>query len=119
MTRLTQSDIIRAQEARIDSLTLMVERLTAMHGEALAALTESRKQSAAQTIKLARGATGDHTTGIAVEFVVQEGETETEAVERAQVEYERLAARYPMANGLTHAAPLSSDLADVLEASAK
>ena len=109
MTRLTQSDIIRAQEARIDSLTLMVERLTEMHGEALSALTESRKQSAAQTIKLARGATGDHTTGIAVELVVQDGETEAEASERARVEYERLAARYPMQNGYAHAAPLGED----------
>lgn len=104
MSRLTQSDIIRAQEARIDSLTLLVESFLALERERL-----DKARTASETFKIARSGTGDHTTSIAVDVVVQDGETLADARNRAAVEYEAACARYPMANGLTHAAPLSSE----------
>ncbi len=106
MTRVTNADIIQAQEARIDSLTLMVERLTTMHGEALNALTESRKQPASETIKLGRAGTSGNPTVVNVELVRQEGETEHDTADRARLVFEALAARFPLASGQTHAAPL-------------
>jgi len=120
MTRLSMSDVIQAQEARIDSLTLMVERLTAMHAEALAALTESRRPTASESVELARSGVGGNPTTAKVSVVVQDGETLTEATDRAMIEYERMANRYPLPNGQTHAAPLQEPgptLREQLEAS--
>lgn len=108
MSRLTQSDIIRAQEHRIDSLTLLVEKLVALEKERILA-DERKNRAASETVKIARSGTGDHSTAISVEVVRQEGETLADARERAAVEYEAAAARYPMANGLTHAAPLGDE----------
>src|SRR5690348_17387305 len=69
------SDVIQAQEARIDSLTLMVERLTAMHAEALAALTESRRPSASESVELARSGVGGNPTTAKVSVVVDRKST--------------------------------------------
>ncbi len=114
MSRRSLSDIIEAQEA-------MLEKLLAMQAQTLEALTEKSARTASETFKVARSGTGDHSTAIAVEVVPQDGETLADARNRAMVEYEAAAARYPMANGLTHAAPLSSEaptLAEQLVASA-
>ena len=110
MSRLTLSDMVQIQADTIS-------RYEVLFGKVLDALTAPRPPTAAQTVKLARGATGDHTTGIAVELTVQEGETEAEAVARSMRAYERLCARYPMANGYAHAAELGSSLESVLAAS--
>src|ERR1700757_2797693 len=107
MTRLSMSDVIQAQEARIDSLTLMVERLTAMHGEALAALTDRRQ--AAETVVLKRIGTGDKPTAVEVAVVVQPSETVEAAYERAAQVYERAAARYPLPSGYAHAHALGPE----------
>lgn len=115
--RITNSDLMRAQEARIDSLTLMVEKLTVMHGEALAALTESRKAGASETVELARSGVGGNPTTAKVSVVVQEGETLSEASERARLEYEALCRRFPLPSGLAHAAELGPTLREQLEAS--
>ncbi len=108
MSRLTQSDIIRAQEARIDSLTRTVEAFLDVERERIA-VDERKNRSASETVKIARSGTGDHTTAIAVEVVRQEGETLEDARNRASLEYEAACARYPMANGQTHATPLGED----------
>ncbi len=106
MSRITNADIIRAQEARIDSLTIMVERLTEMHGEALAALTESRKQTSSETIKLGRAGTSGNPTTVNVDFAKQDDETDDDLANRVRVQYERLATRFPLPSGQTHAAQL-------------
>ena|SRR5690242_14256279 len=117
MTRLSMSDVIKAQEARIDSLTLMVERLTAMHADTLAALTESRRPSASESVELARSGVGGNPTTAKVSVVVQEGETLADASERARIEYEALCRRFPLPNGLAHPAELGPTLREQLEAS--
>ena len=112
--RISNADIIRAQEARIDSLTLLVESFLQLERERL-----DKSRTASESVKIARSGTGDHTTAISVEVVRQEGESLSDARNRAAVEYEAVCARYPMANGMTHAAPLSSEaptLAEQLQA---
>jgi len=119
--RISNADIIRAQEARIDSLTLLVESFLALERERLEAERERSRPTASESVKIARSGTGDHTTAVAVEVVPQEGETLQEARARAMVEYEAICARYPMANGHAHAAGLSGEaptLAEQLERSA-
>ena len=112
MSRLTLSDMVQIQADTISRYEVLFARV-------LDALTAPRQTQAAQTVKLARGATGDHTTGIAVELTVQEGETEAEAAARAMSEYEKLCARYPLPNGYAHASPLGEDTAALLGESAK
>jgi hypothetical protein len=109
MSRLSLSDVVQAQEARIDSLTLLVERLTAMHGEALAALTERHRPNASESVTIKRAGIGDKPTTIDVSAVVQEGETLEDARKRASIEYEKAAARFPLPNGYAHAAPLGDE----------
>lgn len=110
MSRVTNADIIRAQEARIDSLTLLVESFLTLERERL-----DKSRTASETVKIARSGTGDHSTAISVEVVRQEGESLANARNRAMVEYEEAARRYPMANGLTHAAPLDSEAPSLAE----
>jgi hypothetical protein len=128
MTRLSLSDVIQAQEARIDSLTALLERLTAMHAETLAALTERRSTpTASESVTIKRAGIGDKPTTIDVSAVVQDGETLEDARRRASIEYEKAAARFPLPNGYAHAAPLGEDdnprlpptLVESLEASVK
>lgn len=107
--RISNADLLRAQEARIDSLTLMVERLTTMHAEALAALTENRRPNASETVELSRAGTSGNPTVVKVSVVVQEGETEDDAYRRAAIVYEKAAARYPLPSGYAHAAPLGDE----------
>jgi hypothetical protein len=108
--RLSLSDIVAAQEARIDSLTLLVEKLTAMHADALAALTERRaKPTASESVTIKRAGVGDKPTTIDVSAVVQDGETLEDARRRASIEYEKAAARFPLASGYAHAAPLGDE----------
>jgi hypothetical protein len=107
MTRLTQSDIIRAQEARIDSLTLMVEKLTVMIGEVLAALTEDKQpRTASETVGIDRSGTGSNATIIKIGAVAKEDESLDDALARAGAVFEKATARYPLPNGLTHPHPL-------------
>ncbi len=101
MTRLTQSDIIRAQEARIDSLTAVVEAFLKVELERIAA-DERKQRNASESVKLNRGATGDHATGVTIEVVVQEGESVDEAYTRAAEAFEKAAARYPLPSGYAH-----------------
>jgi hypothetical protein len=107
--RISNADIIRTQEARIDSLTAMLERLTAMHAETLAALTENRKPSAPESVTIKRAGIGDKPTTIDVSAVVQDGETLEDARRRASIEYEKAAARFPLPSGYAHAAPLGDE----------
>jgi hypothetical protein len=109
VTRLSLSDVVQAQEARIDSLTLLVERLTAMHADTLAALTENRKPTASETVEIARGGTSGNPTTVKVSVVVQEGETVEQARRRAQTEYEAACARFPLPSGFAHPAPLGDE----------
>lgn len=109
MTRLSLSDVVAAQEARIDSLTAMLERLTAMHAETLAALTANRRPNAAESVTIKRAGIGDKPTTIDVSAVVQDGETLEDARRRASIEYEKAAARFPLPNGYAHAAPLGEE----------
>jgi len=102
MTRISLSDMVQIQADTIS-------RYEVLFAKVLESLTAPRQTQAAQTVKLARGATGDHTTGVAIELIVQEGETEKETAERARVEYERLCARYPLPSGYAHAAPLGDE----------
>lgn len=110
MSRITNADIIRAQEARIESLTLLCERTLTMMGDVLAALTENRNRQASETVKIARTGTGDHSTAIAFEAVVQEGETVEQAAARIGQAFEKAAARYPLASGYAHPAQLGAEL---------
>jgi hypothetical protein len=109
MSRLSLSDVVQAQEARIDSLTLLVEKLTAMHGEAWAALTERHRPNASESVTIKRAGIGDKPTTIDVSAVVQDGETLEDARKRASIEYEKAAARFPLPNGYAHAAPLGAE----------
>ena len=107
--RISNADLLRAQEARIDSLTLMVERLTTMHAETLAALTEHRRPNASESVTIKRAGIGDKPTTIDVSAVVQEGETLEDARRRASIEYEHACARFPLPSGYAHAAPLGDE----------
>ena len=118
--RVSMADVIRSQEAFIETLIAQNDRLATMHAEALAALTESRRPSASESVEIARAGVGGNPTVAKVSVVVQDGETLTEATDRAMIEYERMANRYPLPNGLTHAAPLQEPgptLREQLEAS--
>jgi hypothetical protein len=119
VSRLSLSDVVQAQEARIDSLTLLVERLTAMHAETLHALTERRSTpTASESVTIKRAGIGDKPTTIDVSAVVQEGETLEDARRRASREYEAACARYPLPNGRAYAAALGpDDLEEKLRAS--
>jgi hypothetical protein len=84
MSRLSLSDVVQAQEARIDSLTKLLEALTAMHAETLAALTERRSApTASESVTIKRAGIGDKPTTIDVSAVVQDGETLEDARRRA------------------------------------
>lgn len=110
MSRLSLSDVVQAQEARIDSLTLLVEKLVGMHAETLAALTERRTApTASESVTIKRAGIGDKPTTIDVSAVVQDGETLEDARRRASIEYEKAAARFPLPNGYAHAAPLGEE----------
>jgi hypothetical protein len=115
--RISNADVIRAQEARIDSLTLLLERLTAMHAETLHALTETlhalterrSTPTASESVTIKRAGIGDKPTTIDVSAVVQEGETLEDARRRASIEYEAACERYPLPNGHPYAAELGPD----------
>jgi hypothetical protein len=110
VTRLSLSDVVQAQEARIDSLTALLEKLTAMHADTLAALTERRTTpTASESVTIKRAGIGDKPTTIDVSAVVQDGETLEDARRRASIEYEKAAARFPLPNGYAHAAPLGDE----------
>jgi hypothetical protein len=109
VSRLSLSDVVQAQEARIDSLTKMLEALTAMHAETLAQLTERGRPTASESVTIKRAGIGDKPTTIDVSAVVQEGETLEDARRRASIEYEKAAARFPLPNGYAHAAPLGEE----------
>jgi hypothetical protein len=103
MTRLTLSDMVQIQADTIGRYELLFAKV-------LDALTERPEpRTASETIKLARSMSGDHTTGVAVEVVVQEGESIGEAQARAQASFEQLAARYPLPSGAAHPAPLGKE----------
>jgi hypothetical protein len=103
MTRLTLSDMVQIQADTIGRYEILFAKVL----DALTARPEPR--TASETIKLARGATGDHTTGVAVEVVVQDGETLEQARARASSSFEQLAARYPLPSGAAHPAPLGKE----------
>src|SRR3954454_3037308 len=110
MTRLSLSDVVQAQEARIDSLTQLLERLTAMHAETLAARTERRSTpTAAESVTIKRAGIGDKPTTIDVSAVVQDGETLEDARRRASIEYEKAPRRSLLPTGCAHAAPLGEE----------
>src|SRR5436853_6528020 len=110
MSRLSLSDVVQAQEARIDSLTALLEKLTALHAETLAALTERRSTpTASESVTIKRAGIGDKPTTIDVSAVVQDGETMEDARRRASVDDEREAARLPLRTGYAHAAPLGGE----------
>jgi hypothetical protein len=110
VTRLSLSDVVQAQEARIDALTALLEKLTAMHADTLAALTERRTTpTASESVTIKRAGIGDKPTTIDVSAVVQDGETLEDARRRASIEYEKAAARFPLPNGYAHAAPLGDE----------
>jgi hypothetical protein len=119
VSRLSLSDIVAAQEAMIERQAKQLERLTQMHAETLAALTEHRRQAtASESVTIKRAGIGDKPTTIDVSAVVQEGETLEDARRRASVEYEAACARFPLPNGQAHAADLGpDDLEEKLRAS--
>ena len=99
MARVSLSDVIAAQADLIDRHEQMIAAV-------LAALSERRSATAAETVSLKRVGTGDKPTSVEVSVVVHEGETLEQAAERARGEYERLCTRFPLPNGEAHAAPL-------------
>jgi hypothetical protein len=109
MSRLSLSDIVASQEAMIERQAKQLEALTLMHAETLAALTESRRPNASESVTIKRAGIGDKPTTIDVSAVVQEGETLEDARRRASIEYEKACARYPLPSGFAHAAPLGDD----------
>lgn len=110
MTRLSLSDVVQAQEHRIDSLTALCEDLAQMIAETIAALTERRTApTASESVTIKRAGIGDKPTTIDVSAVVQDGETLEDARRRASIEYEKAAARFPLPNGYAHAAPLGEE----------
>jgi hypothetical protein len=110
MSRLSLSDIVQAQEAMIERQAKQLERLTQMHAETLAALTERRSSpTASESVTIKRAGIGDKPTTIDVTSVVQEGETLEDARRRASIEYEKAAARFPLPSGFAHAAPLGEE----------
>lgn len=109
MSRLSLSDVVQAQEAMIERQAKQLEALTRMHAETLAALTESRRPTASESVTIKRAGIGDKPTTIDVSAVVQEGETLEDARRRASIEYEKAAARFPLPNGYAHAAPLGDE----------
>jgi hypothetical protein len=109
VSRLSLSDIVASQEAMIERQAKQLEALTLMHAETLAALTESRRPNASESVTIKRAGIGDKPTTIDVSAVVQEGETLEDARRRAAIEYEKACARFPLPNGYAHAAPLGEE----------
>jgi hypothetical protein len=93
----------------IERQAAQLERLTQMHAETLAALTERGRPTASESVTIKRAGIGDKPTTIDVSAVVQEGETLEDARRRASIEYEKAAARFPLPNGYAHAAPLGEE----------
>jgi hypothetical protein len=100
----TLSEITLAQEALIERQRAQADRLEAMLAAALEALTERRTPTESVTIK--RTGTGQNPTAVEVTAHTQNGETLHEAGNRARVEYELHAARFPLPSGAAHAAEL-------------
>lgn len=109
MTRLSMSDVLRSQEALIEAQRGDIERLIGVVTDVLAALTESRRPSASETVELSRAGTSGNPTVVKVSCVVQEGETEQDAYERAKAVFERGTARFPLPSGYAHPAPLGDE----------
>lgn len=107
--RTSMSDILRSQEALIESQRGDIERLIGVVSDVLAALTENRRPNASETVELSRAGTSGNPTVVKVSVVVQEGETEDDAYRRAAIVYEKAAARYPLPSGYAHAAPLGDE----------
>jgi hypothetical protein len=103
------SDIVESQEALIEAQRGDIERLIGVVSDVLAALTENRRPNASESVTIKRAGIGDKPTTIDVSAVVQDGETLADARARAQVEYEKAAARFPLPNGYAHAAPLGDE----------
>jgi hypothetical protein len=92
----TLTESIGVQEAMLDKAL-----------DAFAAYMERPTRGADEKVTLRRNAKGE--TQPEVEAVRQDGESFAQMTARAQREYERLCARYPLPNGSAHAAPLGGD----------
>lgn len=118
--RVSNADVIRAQEAMIERLAGLLDR----------SLDESRdlrklwadfidrpQHTASETVELTRAAMGDHSTGIKVSAASRNGESLEDVAARAAAMFESRAARYPLPSGHAHSAALGpDDLEDKLRA---